>query len=297
MNSLMQRFTFVCLILLFFSGCSIFQSTQIVVSETPLSPTVFVNKTPEFYTATATLEPTLTLVATLPLEIRKQNLIELFSTNGGCDLPCWWGISLGDSLQKVAELAPVIGKPLRPDGALYYYTLSLDNLNLADFDINYYVDENMIVQEMEINLVEPSRFKDFHIAFNEQLSLSGLLRRYGKPSEVLLLAEPLGGLNTPREYALFVIYDTQGFGVVYTGLVHAENPIQICSITVEDYHLKRIFLYLQEPRKKIEQLNRFYLHDLKPLESVALMSLDDFYEHFSLPDNSKCIETFAEKWK
>ncbi len=287
---------------IFMSGCNGVETTRISVSDTPLPPTM--TQIPEIHqptskpsgTATATQNPTWTPVATLPVEIRKQNLIELFSTNGGCNFPCWWDISPGDSIQKVSELAPVVGKSLRHHESFFYYTLSLDDLNLADFDVNYYVDGNQIVQRMKIVIEKPSRFRDYHIAFGERLSLSGLLNNYGKPSEVLLLVAPLGGPGIPREYALFLIYDTQDFGVVYIGLVDSEDPIRICSIKMDDYHLQSVLLYLHDPRQKIAELNRFYMHTFKPLDEVTSMSLDDFYQTFSIPSNIGCIETTIDKW-
>jgi hypothetical protein len=232
------------------------------------------------------------------VEIRKQNLIELFSTNGSCDFPCWWGISPGDSVQKVHELASMVGKSPHLTGAyLYSYTLSLDTLKTADFYMKYYVDSNQLVQRIEISLGAPSRFRDYYTAFEERLSLPSLLSRYGPPSDVLLLVTPLGGPNIPREYAMFILYEAQDFGVVYTGLVDSDDPIQICSIKINDYHLKGILLYLKDPRQNIAELNQLYMHDFKPLDEVTSMKIDDFYRDFSAPSTIKCIKTSLENWK
>jgi hypothetical protein len=249
-------------------------------------------------TATPSLQPTWTPVATLPLEIRRQNLIKLFSTNGDCEFPCWWGIHPGDPIQKVSELAPVIGKSLYADGSFYYYTLALDNLNLLDFDANFFVDANQTVQRIEISLREPIRFRDYHAAFEVRLSLAGLLGRYGKPSEVLFLITPrFEPGETPRPYTLFLIYDNLDFGIVYSGLVDSEDPLQVCSIKLDDYHLQYILLYLQDPRPKIAVLNRFNSTEFQPLEQVTSMSLDDFYRIFSEPESNKCIEVSVDVWQ
>jgi hypothetical protein len=287
---------------LLISGCAIAEMAQGSASDTPLPPTLISTRETiqpiiePSSTASVAQTPTSVPLVKLPVEIQKQNLIELFSTNGGCDFPCWWSISPGDSIQKVSELAPMIGKSLRSDGPFFYYTISLDDLNAPDLDINYYVDSNQIVQRMEITLSFPSRFRDYHIAFEKRLSLSSLLRHYGKPSEVLLLVAPLGSSDIPREYALFLLYDVQDFGVVYTGLVDSEDPIRICSIKINDYHLKDILIYLKNPRQNIAKLNRLYVHDLKSLNEVASMDMDDFYQAFSAPSSTECIETDIEKW-
>lgn len=306
-KSQLQRFvqmSFFVLVILSLSRCNDIQKVQIPASPTLLSSTLAPTlETPQptitpSSTATTTQQPTSTPVATLPVEIRKQNLIELFSTNGGCDFPCWWGISSGDSIQKVSELAPLVGKPLRAYGSSYYYILSLDNLNFADFDTNFFVDASQTVQRIEISINQPSRFRDYYDAFEMRLSLASLLGRYGKPSEVLLLVTPrFEPGETPRPYTLFLIYDTQDFGIVYSGLVDYENPLRICSIKLDDYHLQYVMLYLINPRSKIVEINRFNSTELQPLEQVTSMSLDDFYQIFTNPKNNQCIDVPIDVWQ
>jgi hypothetical protein len=278
------------LIIISLQACGDVQTTQIPTSDTDtlplltLSPTL---KPPQptntpSRTATATAQPTWTPVATLPMDIRKQNLLELFSTNGGCDFPCWWGVSPGDSIQKVSELSPVIGKSLNLFGSsLYSYTIALDELNAPDLYIIFPVDVNQIVRSMEIRLREPSRFRDYYDAFEAQLSLASILDRYGQPSDVLFLVTPrFEPGETPRPYTLFLIYDIQGFGIVYSGLVDSENPLRVCSIELSNHRLRYISLYLQNPRAKIAEINRFNSAELLPLEQVTSINLDDFYRIF-----------------
>ena len=285
---------------IFNSGCNSVKQTEKLVY-TPLSPTlVFVQKTPQpNITTFDTATPTWTPMATLPVEIRKQNLIELFSTNGGCDFPCWWGVNSGDSIQKAAELTPKIGKSLHLYGNfLYSYTLSLDDSSFADFYAEFHVDVNQIIQRMEINLAEPSRLRDYQDVLKERLSLHSILQLYGKPSEILFLVTPrFEPGETPRPYTLFLIYDIQGFGIVYSGLVDNENPLQVCSIKLDNHRLQHISLYLQDPRPKIAEINRFNSTKLQSLEEVTAMSMDDFYQAFSTPDNKECIETIIDPWQ
>lgn len=273
-------------------ACSVSPTREPIITETP-QPTASPSST-----ATASPTQTWTPIPTLPLEIRRQSLIELFSTNGGCDFPCWWGILPGDPIQKVSELAPIVGKSLRLDRRYYYYSLSLDELNAPDLDVNFYIDANQVVQRMEISLVGISRLRDYHDAFEARLSLASLLGRYGKPSEVLFLVTPrFEPVETPRPYTLFLIYDNLDFGIVYSGLVDSENPLRVCSIKLDDYHLQHILLYLQDPRSKITEINRFNSAELHPLEQVTSMSLDDFYLIFSEPGNNQCIEVSIDVWQ
>jgi hypothetical protein len=75
-------------------------------------------------TTSPTIEPTWTPVPTLSMEDAMMNLLELFSTNGGCDFPCWWGIRPGDSIQKAIALSQILGKAPRDSGIYYSYGLS-----------------------------------------------------------------------------------------------------------------------------------------------------------------------------
>jgi hypothetical protein len=287
------------------AGCDGVQTAQIPASDTPLglaftttSETPGPTPTPSS-TETATPQSSWTPVPTLPVEIRKQNLIDLFTTNGGCDFPCWWGVSPGDPIQKVSELAPVVGEsPNVYKGFLYSYTLSLSTLNTPDLDVNYHIDANQIVQHMEIILDQPSRFRDYYDAFAEQLSLASLLKRYGKPSEVLLLVTPRSEPGpSPRAYVLFLIYDVEGFGIVYRGSVDSEDPLRICSIKLTDYRLQSVLLHLQDPRQKIGELNRSHLAELQPLDEVTLMNRDEFHRVFSEPQPNQCIEISTDPWQ
>jgi hypothetical protein len=295
-------FSALLFIILLLVGCTTAAGTVSVTSTTFPSPSETIHEPPQPTikpASTATVQPTWTPVATLPVEIRKQNLIELFSTNGGCDFPCWWGISSGDSIQNVSELALVVGESLHIyRGFLYSYGLSLGDLDTPDLDVNYSVDANQIVQRIEISLNQPSRFWDYHEAFEERLSLAGVLGHYGKPSEILFLVTPrFEPGETPRPYTLFLIYDMQGFGIVYRGLVDSEKPLQVCSIKINDYRLQSISLYLQDPRSKIAEINRFNSTEFQPLEQVTSMSLDNFYGIFSEPEATQCIEISVDVWQ
>src|SRR6185436_4057409 len=92
------------LILILAAGC--IQVTNEVVTPS-LGSSVFPTMTP-----TLTLNPTntSTIVPTLPAEGAWTKLLELLANNGGCRLPCLWGITPGKSTYKEAQ---AILTPLR----------------------------------------------------------------------------------------------------------------------------------------------------------------------------------------
>jgi len=74
-------------------------STPLPASATPtpsLTPTLTPTPT-STSTPTPTATPTLTPLPTLPLQDAKNLVQELFETNRGCLLPCWWGITPGQT--------------------------------------------------------------------------------------------------------------------------------------------------------------------------------------------------------
>lgn len=248
---------------------------------------------------TPTIFPTKIVVPTLPPEALKKNLIELFSTNGGCDFPCWWGVSPGDSIDKVFSLSTLLGEaPGREArGGYFYYTISIVDPYSPDLEVNFYYSPAEVIRDMEVIIIYPSRFTKYNDAIESQLALHNLLSRYGKPNAVLLLVEPRVEPNSPISYALFLGYEEQRFGIEYSGVIDAENPVQICSIKLEDYHLEYVQLFMQDIQPVIIERNQYYLNDFRPLDEVTSMSLDDFYEAYSDANYSGCIETSYELWK
>jgi hypothetical protein len=255
-------------------------------------------------TLTPTNEPTWTPAPTLSQEKKNMNLLELLSPNRDCEFPCWWGIRPGTSIQEALSLSSVLGESpyiYTGQGKQYSYTLSLDELNLPDLYIVFYENEE-IIQRIEVSLGYPSRLTGYLDALEKILSLSSVLSNYGQPTDVLLMVKPRVERDAPIGYTLSIIYESSGFGIEYSGVVDAEEPIQICSIKLNDYHLETITLYLQDPqamssyRSKLLREGGVDLQRFKPLESVTSMSLDAFFQTFSSSENDSCIETSIDEW-
>jgi hypothetical protein len=277
--------------------------TQISTATATLTPSY--TPTPSFTASmTKTLFPTITLTWTpvpmLSQEEKKMNLLELLSPNSDCKFPCWWGVRPGASIQEALSLSSILGKnpSIYGSGTVkqYSYTLSLDELNLADFDTVFYEKEGTI-QSIKVSLQEPVRLTDYIDAFNETLSLNSVLSRYGKPTGILLRVSPRVERDAPIGYTLSLVYGTEGFGIEYDGVVDSEEPLQICSIKLNDYHLTSINLYLQDSQAINLYRSELDRQGFKPLESVTPMSVDDFYQAFSLSENNNCIESSIDIWK
>ena len=284
---------------LWLTACSLATTTDVGTpvdnsTATP-SPTPTIRKIPT-QTNTPTVTPTWTLVTTISQETKKRNLQELLLSNGGCDFPCWWGIEPGTSLQDVIALASILGESPHIFQNQFSYTISFDELNLPDLDVTFFGKEE-IVQAINVRLIYPSRHPDYYDALHSTLSLNSVLNKHGKPSKVMFLVEPRVEPNSPISYAIFLAYETQGFGIEYSGLVDVEDPVKVCSIKISDDHLREISLYIQDPADKIKERNQFHTNEFQSLELYTSMSLDEFSETFAVAENDNCIETSFDHWK
>lgn len=306
---------FVCAMIFLF-GCSVPRETAEtidpptltietvdVVEQTPLNTPDLVPSatntslpdTPTFTlepSQTATSEPSWTPVPTLSQEKKKMNLIGLFVTNGCCDWPCWWGIQPGDALQDAFALSPVLGEsPSVYKDQYVEYNISLDELNLLDLMVIYY-EQDETIQNIRVHLDKPSRHTEYLAAFENALSISGILSKYGAPSDVLLQIMYRDALT----YTLVLLYESEGFAIEYHGTVTTEEPIQIC-VLLDDYHLETIQLYLQDSEAMSSLREELLSQEYQHLEDVTSMNIDDFYDTFVLSDTTNCIETSIDHWE
>lgn len=314
-KTLLRILIFVC-VMIFLSGCSISRETAEtidtptltietveVVEQTPSSTPDLVPSatntalpdTPTFTpeaSRTATSEPTWTPVPTLSQDTIKINLTELFTTNGGCDWPCWWGIQPGDALQDVFVLSPALGEsPSVYKDQYVEYNISLDELNLLDMMVIYY-EKDETIQNIKVHLEKPSRQTEYLTVFENALSPSGILSKYGAPSDVLLQVRYRDILT----YTLVLLYEPEGFAIEYHGTVTTDEPIQIC-VLLDDYHLEVIQLYLEDAEAMRSLRDDLLSEEYQPLESVTSMNIDDFFNIFVLSNTTNCIETSLDNWE
>lgn len=78
---------------------------QLNFTQEPTKATIMIPTSTAQSTETPTLAPSLTPYPMIPPEQRGEKYDELMATNNGCQLPCWWGLKLGESsLEEVVQL-------------------------------------------------------------------------------------------------------------------------------------------------------------------------------------------------
>lgn len=288
--------------------------TQIVPIMTPTmavtSTTSLVTSTP-VPTATATMR----LVPTLSADEARKRLNDLLATNGGCQLPCLWGVTPAKTTNQeaMALLAPLsslsdfhVFKP--ESGSIDMYERLKDDRILSTY-ISYLTDNDQVnsilfISRAREELTDEKGFRDVFnsTAFGERLNnfmLHQVLDSLGRPRSVLMTT--LQEFPPPRygqgHFKIILLYPEQGIAVQYT------TEMQVVGKNVEgclaSAHVEMEFfpegnvdgfykqLALTDWKGRIE----YY----KPIEEVTSMSVDDFYQTFrQYPE--KCLETPAKLW-
>ncbi len=307
----------ILLLIVFISGCV--QSTESLFTPTPTVPmetTSTVTTTPSLMPLptvllTQTLTPT--IVPTLPAEEGRAKLLELLSNNGGCRLPCLWGIAPGrnssqeaatilvplSSLSDFTSLFPSPGdiSPSYLEGNLAIYTR-----------VAYLYSENGIVNTITFNaeahrpLVQGGYEDVFDSKFfGEKVSayaLSHVLTEQGIPSSVMI--QTAGGPLTrggTGGFDILLLYPDQGILVNYKTQMHL-NGGNVRGCPANAYVQMELYPSGQPDAfaKGLKQTDwPLRMTGYKPLEETTSMSVQEFYDTFRQPTD-KCVETSAKLW-
>lgn len=216
-------------------------------TETPRIPTntstpVIVEQSTSSFSATSTVIPSLTptvipsatstIISVPTLTNTEADAIfeNFMATNGDCDLPCWWGFELGDSLENVNQTFINLGMPWLAEEN----SSRVDSDRMGAFNASYY-DQNdgYVVARLSVNMqfheldssieyiyifvnnprdvpMPPEFFRDW-----EQYYLSSFLQSYGKPTQVYFRVRSIGDPMDPPQYSVSLLYVDKGLAITY----------------------------------------------------------------------------------
>jgi len=257
----------------------------ILPSATPMRLPSPVPSTPTSSPTHTPAPPTITPRPTLTAEERWAIAKEMLETNGGCELPCWWGIIPGKTdWQSVKEWFTAIGG--------FVFEIPSPE-RLFDYYIDMSFEHNHGIVESITVMSEIARgYNSQHFAQDwRRYSLDQVLTRYGLPSQVYIQFVPPLEQDAPAYYQLWLVYDHLGFYTVYTGPVAYEPPIMKACLRFKE--VWSIMLYLQSPRPGEPVLES---PDLHPLEEATGMDVQTFYETFRQAGTAACLESPVEVW-
>lgn len=281
----------------------------------PVYPTSTSTFTPQPTSTSTPAPPTTTPLPTLlPSEQAKLEL-EFISTNGGCNLPCWWGIhpsvSIWQTLDDVYAYwrTGVTPEPPRlstmtpmPDIQKSTGIYIGDNWCYALLD----VEDNGtgIIQTIQMTVERPATYGRENCAKAlRPYFLDNLLIEYGQPSRVLMEAHAVTfELGAPRLYDLWLFYDDLGVLAHYEGEHElSQGVIQICP---QYDKVWRMGLYLRAAGHPLtlEETSGYFDRGLsaeyiRPIEEATDLTVESFHQKFAIRDVQRCFETSASLWQ
>lgn len=216
----------------------------------------------------------------------------MLKNNGGCELPCWWGITPGQMAWQAAK------DIFTSQGIKWYYENELHfDPPLAERLVRYRVDLYLaqqagIVQSVEVQSEVFGDPQSNHFAQDwQRYSPAQVLTRYGVPSQIQLSLSPITEPGAIMQYGLTIAYDNLGFYIHYIGpAADGKAKTRACPIWKQ---VTSIDLKLQVPEPGVSVLPPISPED-KPfvhtLEEATGMSLDTFYQTFKRANSQACLD-------
>jgi hypothetical protein len=233
--------------------------------------------------------PTWTPLPTLPPAEAQALVLELLETNGGCDLPCWWGMTPGKtewlpSKAFLDSFAIDIYPKVNPKNTGKYYTFEVPKL--FDSDGKY----NLSIHAID-GIID---------TFNTSggITLSEMLSGYGIPKDILIFAKSSSSMLPYASYELVLYYPDQGIFAIYEGETQHGRRLQICqSEFITSYPPPYLYLWSPGKNKTFDdireeiQMPRGRYAIYYPLEDLSGMSIEEFYTTYVDPMNANvCFE-------
>lgn len=281
------------------------------IRSTPLA-TPTAEATAKAPTRAVAATPTLTLPATptsgpltpLPTiaitdDQRREIVAELMRRNGGCDLPCWWGIYPGTTLvQDVAENLSSKGFLASTSFAGIYAGHNI----YMDFEVE---SDAITALTITSSLTEGDNRAVY--AENWQNYEPGAFVKHHRPPEEVYVYHPFqfdpgGG----PAFHMLISYEDQGFVIEYWGAAEhlGENRYRACPILA---NIGAIRLHLFRPGTKADIISEILpadsvshiagpdtVYDLINWERATGTNLDAFYELFNAEKSEACFDFVSE---
>jgi len=259
-----------------------------------IMPIPEITKSPLMVSSTNTPFSTITKKPYSSYKEWEENVLRLLNTNGGCKLPCFWGISPGKtSWQSGVEFLRGIDlfglKGVTKDGRFPFYSIGISVKNhLLSMVVTIYKVNDMV----GAIVVEMDGFQKAEITKRDWgvYSLKRTLTQLGTPSRILI------GLETPHEppieaaaiYNLWTIYDEFGVNVYYLGSkIEGSNSFEICP--EKEKEIQMLALFLRIPGSNIAPPGWNEAIGGDSIEEVSSLTRNQFYNLFTQEGNSMCF--------
>jgi hypothetical protein len=227
-------------------------------------------------------------------------VLSLYENNGGCKLPCWWGIVPGESSWSrtrnfLASLSETISPPSAHDffgkakGYSIYFPIDTKSGNRLSLGI--------VEQDDLIKFIRAGVNEEIERANNStKYFMHSLLEEYGTPDQIYLYTQP----NTPENifpFSVILFYTDQRFALVYIedGIPQGDQ-MRACF-----KNNMGVLSWAPDTISELDDLTKAGmspedLHQYRPLHEVTELDVTSFYETFKDPSVPFCLETPTEIW-
>jgi hypothetical protein len=277
-------------------------------------PTTTATHTPT--STPATPSPSPTILPSLSSGAAAERLKALLETNGGCPMPCFWGLQAG---QSHAQRAREVLEPMKSISTFTAFSETTGNIYLNDFDGNlrFLIEVSFLTTSKQIiNLLsfqaravvdDPATQGVISIydslVFAERIkpySLSALLKELGRPASVQLFTfrELPPHRYGQGHFKVLILYPEQGVLARFTTEMKVIGEmVEGC---LEAAHVEVEFLQPRDEAAFIDILARETywtdaINNYNHLEDVTDLSREEFYSIFSTSKET-CLYTPARYW-
>ena len=215
---------------------------------------------------------------------RDEKISMLLETNGGCELPCWWGIIPNKTpwAEALHFLSSFISDNDR--GTIHY--LTPDN---EETEIWFGIRDGLV---SDITVFPPST--QYKYQLHQLLSLLGI------PKDVYIVAQSSSPVPGLPPAGLILDYSEIGIWAAYKFVPSAiDENLYVCPQRVgprlELFDPTTGITYLGSKEELIATLGDHTGFPQK-IEAVTNMTTDVFYNTFINPTSNACLETPANLW-
>jgi hypothetical protein len=240
-------------------------------------------------------------VPTLPLEEALDAVDQIYQDNGGCELPCVWGVSPGETpweevRDRFSPLGTIWWKEEYPPGMEWYtfwsaFPPGVNQHEFGYFEIYFYTDKAG-------HTIEAIAISGQDISPDFDPRLSSILDAFGAPDLIWMTITTgfiQGNSLSDAYYILDLFYSDQGYLISYVDdALIAGRTLRICPSRniLRDLPNPSFFIYSKDFANLVREvfIPRI-IGDVPLLEDYQdVMNTTSFYETYLDPETKVCIE-------
>lgn len=217
------------------------------------------------------------------------------NTNGGCELPCWWGFELGNtSLDEIRQFYTTF------DAHVNVRKRNSDVSTLTTLFVDPQIENG--TQIPNIFSIKDDSITALVYADGPSYHIISLLQQLGQPSDIWMwtIPERLQGI-LPARFRLY--FPERGVFVLYaTGGMRVGDTVNICFDGAGGTSLLLWDPDVWDPDgtkgiiDRSDEGGSAFVLEGHPIEEVSNWNVEQFYTILTDPNHMECLETPSEIW-